>query len=163
MAVCEFSGEECSSTIKVEIAGAVMNVSSKYAHLGSVIEESKSDTYIPSRTFRRHQKVKDEVRVRGDVQRIINQFISKNNLTTKHIAHNANVKEGSLQKMIQGKIHFDVKTAQAIEKVFDVVLTEISQGDVQEDVSSYLVENQEEENNHSSEMENLLKDALSKK
>lgn len=158
MAICEFSGENCDRTIRVEIAGAAMNVSPKYTHLGKVLEESSKST--PFKSYTSHKRERIEVRVVDDAPKLIQQFMSKKNLTSKHVAHNANVKEGSLQKMLSGKIHFDLKTAQAIEKTFDLPLTQ------QEDVnSSSQAENyiqEEDENESTSQMESLVKGILDK-
>ena len=118
MVTCEFSGEKCDDLIKVEIAGAVMNVSRKYAHLGKVISQKSKPVPIITKTTTYKKKEKEEVVVIENPQRILQSYMSKNNLTLKHIAHNANVKEGTLQKMMLNKIPFDLKTTQDIEKRF---------------------------------------------
>ena len=169
MVKCEFSGEETTSLIKVEIAGAVMNVAPKYANLGKIIENSSNQnkSFSSNNGFSKKPKVKKsrfELRVVDNAASLIQSYISKNNLTIKHICHNANVKEGSLQKMLSGKIQFDIKMAQQIEKTFNLHLTQEVEINEEEITNShdYLAD---EENNDSSSttMEDLLNEVLLKK
>lgn len=172
MVKCEFSGEETNSLIKVEIAGAVMNVAPKYANLGTVIKSNTNDKKssssnaqktIPKNNTPRFKKSRVELRVVDNASSIIQSYISKNNLTIKHICHNANVKEGSLQKMLSGKIQFDIKMAQQIEKTFKLPLTQEVEINEEETIDSqdYLVS--EEEESKSNTMKELLDHAFLKK
>ncbi|MCH8519539.1 MAG: hypothetical protein LAT82_02185 [Nanoarchaeota archaeon] len=184
MVVCEFSGEECDKTIKVEIAGAIMNVSSKYTHLGKIIESSTSqynkldshgksqninqttknnNEQVSSNNFYKPSKkfIKTEMRVVDNAVSLIQSYMSKNNLTIKHISHNANVKEGTLQKMLSKKIQFDVKIAQQIEKTFKISLIEEVEINQEEDnkPEDYIVTNSSKDPSNNS-MEDLLKGVL---
>ena len=158
MVVCEFSGEECNSTVKIELAGAVLNVSEKYAHLGKIINE-KPQNLSSTRTYRRHEKI--SIRVIDEPTKILQQFMSKNNYSVKQIAHNSNIKEGAFQKMMSKKIPFDVKTAQTIEKSFNIKLTIESDFNQREDSTNIddFIKNDE---NSNSNMEELMKDILNK-
>lgn len=176
MSICEFSGEETDSLIKVEIAGAIMNVAPKYANLGTLVnnENVPSSTNRPSfsnKTQKKYPQVnfkksKIESRVVDNASSIIQSYISKNNLTIKHICHNANIKEGSLQKMLSGKIQFDIKIAKQIEKAFKLNLTQEVEINEEESINpqDYFVD--EEDNSstsHSTTMEELLNQAFLKK
>ncbi|MFP4401646.1 MAG: hypothetical protein ACLFPL_00295 [Candidatus Nanoarchaeia archaeon] len=171
MVVCEFSGEQVDKTIKVEIAGAVMNVAPKYSHLGNVIEEknnsqhkasSHNSSHFLKKTITKRRVKEPELEVVENVSSILQSFMAKKNLTTKHLAHNASLKEGMLQKMIQGKIHFDIKTAQILEKTFDLQLTQERDEQSVEDASSYLIDNTSDstKNESSSSMEDLMREVL---
>lgn len=160
MAVCEFSGEECDSTIKIELAGAILNVSQKYAHLGKRIDSKEDFNLSSTRRFKKTTRL--ETSVIKDAHKILQKFMTQKNMSIKQLAHNSNVKEGTLQKMLTQKIPFDVKTAQAIEKSFDITLTEesdMSNSNNSSNVEDYTL-NEEEES--SSNMGNLMKDILNK-
>ena len=161
MATCEFSGEKCSSTITVEIAGAIMQVSPKYAHLGREIKHTSTAPSITSSNIKYSQKPKQrlELATIENAKSIIQSYFSKNNITLKQVAHNCNIKEGTLQKIMNGKIPFDVKTAQAIDKVFQLNLVEekeISQhqNSSHSSAQKYMIDDEE----NSSKMKELLKD-----
>ena len=179
MVVCEFSGEECDKTIKVEIAGAIMNVSSKYAHLGKVIEatpvsssslnnKNKSTNSYHSvhspikNSFKSSSNfVKTQLRVVDNAVLLIQSYMSKNNLTIKHISHNANVKEGTLQKMLSKKIQFDIKVAQQIQKTFKIPLVEEVEINEEQKTNpqDYIIDDSST-NSSSTSMEDLLKGVL---
>ena len=185
MVVCEFSGEECEKTIKVEIAGAVMNVSSKYTHLGKIIADN-SDTYSKLDSVRKQQKnmksqteniddkfsssnpiyspkkyIKTELKVVENAVSLIQSYMAKNNLTIKHVSHNANVKEGTLQKMLSRKIQFDIKVAMQIEKTFKIPLTMEVEINEEQNTNSenYTIDNSLDDSSTTS-MEDLLKGVL---
>ena len=178
MVICEFSGESCEKTIKIEIAGAIMNVSPKYAHLGKVLENSQNDTVnlnysnkssqksnvsnqIQNKQFFPKKYIKTEARVVDNVVSLIQSYMSKNNLTIKHISHNANVKEGTLQKMLSGKIQFDIKVAQQIEKTFKIPLIEEVEINEEQNTNpqDYIIDNSSQDSSSTS-MEDLLKGVL---
>ncbi|MFT4244167.1 MAG: hypothetical protein ACMXYB_01785 [Candidatus Woesearchaeota archaeon] len=179
MVVCEFSGEECDKIIKVEIAGAIMNVSSKYAHLGKIIEatpasnsslNNKTKSIILSQLEHPHLKksfksssnfVKTQLRVVDNAVSLIQSHMSKNNLTIKHISHNANVKEGTLQKMLSNKIQFDIKVAQQIQKTFKISLVEEVEINEEQNTSpqDYIIDDSPT-NSSGTSMEDLLKGVL---
>lgn len=179
MSKCEFSGEECNELYTVEIAGAVMKVSPKYANLGKIISkpevvdtnsrskyQTSSSSSISSLKqsnrlkFPKKQPKVETIVVENPASKI-QSYMSKNNLTLKHIAHNANIKEGTLQKMMLGKIQFDVKMAQLIEKTFKIPLTqEVEEFEEQEiQTEDYLVDSQSTQDSSTS-MEELMKGVL---
>lgn len=177
MTKCEFSGEECNELYTVEIAGAVMKVSPKYANLGKIISKpeiidtnsrSKYQSSFSSSSLKQSTRLKFpkkqpkvQVIVVKNPASKIQSYMSKNNLTLKHIAHNANIKEGTLQKMMLGKIQFDVKMAQLIEKIFKIPLTQ----EVEENeelgiqIEDYLVDS-ESFQDYPSTMEEMMRDII---
>jgi len=155
MAICELCGRETSSLTKINAAGSIVKACDNCKSMGKVLDVEKNINQKHS--FYKRKKETTEYEVMHNASSIVNSNIAKKQLTIQQLARQLNIKESSLNKILSGKVSFDLGTARKLETFFEVKLTqEVEESNFNiEDVMS---DDKEEDNNLGSMLMKKLKE-----
>jgi len=122
MAICELCGNNASSLIKINVAGSTVNTCNNCKSMGKVLNYEKKENQKHS--FYKRKKEITEYEVISNASSIVNSNIGKRGINIQQLARQLNIKESSLNKILSGKVSFDLSTARKLETFFEIKLTQ---------------------------------------
>ena len=161
MGSCELCGKSSVSTIKIDLAGSVMQACGSCQRMGKPVKGGSSNfsSETSSHTFRRKTKEIQNLAVVSNYSSILNSTLAKKGLNIQQLARAKNIKENNLNKYFSGKIQPDVDVARKLEDLLGIkILEEV------EDVNpeDYMSEDEDDSSSSGQSLGDLLMKKLGK-
>ncbi len=149
MAYCEFCGKNVDKTVKVNVAGSVVNVCLNCASLGNIVEDKNITKPVGSvnlninNRIKKNKQVVEYVLVPSYVS-IMNSALAKRGINLHQLANVLNIRESTLNKYFSGKISIDIDTAKKIERYLSIKLVEEKESTKSEYVEENVFDSEDE-------------------